>query len=75
MAKVIKTATVKKPRVKRSFREGQMVQWFMIEMFRPGAYQSVTYKGMIVKVRPTTIHCIDKDGNVWSVGKKEAYAM
>jgi len=75
MAKVIRTPKVKKPRVKRSFKEGQMVQWFMVEMFRPGGYHNVTYKGMIIKVRPTTVHCIDKEGNVWSVGKKEAYTM
>ena len=69
-----KTA-VKKARPKRSFNEGEMVKWTVIEMFRNGGTESVTYRGMIIKVRPTTVHCITNGGEVWSVNKKEVYAM
>lgn len=74
MAKVIRTATVKKPRAKRSFKVGEQVKWTTEEIVR-GAWEEFKHKGEIIKVNPTTVHCIDKDGNVWSVGKKEAYAM
>jgi len=73
MAKVIKTATVKKPRAKRSFKVGEQVKWTTMEMFRAGGYQKETHTGEIIKVRPTTVHCMDKDGDTWSVNKKEVY--
>ena len=82
MAKVIRTVGAKnsktgakKPRPKRSFKEGEVVKWSTVEMFRPGGYEFVTWSGMIIKVRPTTVHCITNKGDVWSVNKKEVYVM
>lgn len=81
MAKIIKTAAAKKsktgtkkPRPKRSFREGEVVKWSTIEMFRNGGLEAVTWRGVIIKITPTTVHCITNDGDVWSVNKKEVYS-
>jgi hypothetical protein len=73
MAKIIKTATVKKPRAKRSFKVGESVKWSTIELIRNGCFGEINWVGEIVKVRPTTVHCMDKDGDIWSVNKKEVY--
>jgi hypothetical protein len=73
MAKIIKTATVKKPRAKRSFKVGESVKWSTIELIRNGLFGEIDWVGKIVKVRPTTVHCIDKDEDIWSVNKKEVY--
>ena len=75
MAKIIKTAAVKKPRAKRSFKVGESVKWSTIELIGNGLFGEINWVGEIVKVRPTTVHCIDKDGDTWSVNKKEVYNM
>ena len=75
MAKIIKTAVVKKPRAKRSFKVDERVKWSTIELIRNGCFGRIDWLGKIIKVNPTTVHCIDSDGDIWSVNKKEVYAM